>query len=59
MLTALIVVLVVLGTIASVVPTRFRDLAELLIALSSLTAAILTGFHEAKRHPKIGTRAPI
>ena len=59
MLTVFIVVLIVSGMIALVVPTRFRDLADLLIALSSLTAAILAGFHEAKRHPKIRTRAPI
>ena len=58
MLEVFVVVLIVSSIIASFLPTRFRDLTELMVALSSLIAAVLTGFQQAKRYPKIQMRTP-
>jgi len=59
MLAMLSVVLIVSSMIVGFLPTRFKDMASSLVALSSLTVAILTVFQQANRYLKLRTRTQV
>jgi hypothetical protein len=52
MLMVLVATLFASATVLSMVPERFTKPAQLFAALASLTAAIVTGFYQAKLYPK-------
>ncbi len=53
MLLVFMVTLIASAMLLPILPDRYTKPAQLCAALASLTAAIVTGFYQAKRYPKV------
>jgi len=59
MLMVLFVALLASALTLPMLPDRYREPAQLLAALGSLAAAIVTGFYQAKQYPKAKTHGTL